>query len=176
CVNTCSSKESRGKTPCTRLSKKKVAGREKEATLTDFVPPDERVKRATTHFCDWLLSLGGGNCNIDDTLMSLVNTGCEREAIVPSPVHAVKCFNNVEAKQSKSQEISTPQLAVRSSQHLRSLPCQAKVMEVTQLHSTQAFKEFLERKGYRKPRFLLKMLAGGNDSRAPEETSKASNK
>ncbi|KAM6206083.1 protein FAM47E-like [Sarcoramphus papa] len=206
--------------------KKKVAAREKEAMLTDFVPPEEHVKRVTKHFCDWVMSLGGGNCSIDeDTLMSLLNTSCEREATVPSPFHAVK-FNNVEAEQSKSQETSPPQLAVPSSHHLRSLPCQVKVpsqtkrekmrygawyldpktwrkqkaneplkapeatinslgnakhrsgkeMEVTQLHSTQASKEFLERKGYRKPGFLLKMLAGGNDSRAPEETSKACKK
>ncbi|KFP45967.1 hypothetical protein N323_02547, partial [Cathartes aura] len=176
CMNTCSGKESRGKNPCTWLSKKKIAAREKEATLTDFVPPEEHVKRVTKHFCDWVMSLGGGNCSIDeDTLMSLLNTSCEREATVPSPFHAVK-FNNVEAEQSKSQEISPSQLAVPSSHHLRSLPCQVKEMEVMQLHSTQAFKEFLERKGYRKPGFLLKMLAGGNDSRAPEETSKACKK
>ncbi|KFV59478.1 hypothetical protein N328_00942, partial [Gavia stellata] len=159
-------KESRGKTPCTRLSKK-VAAREKEATLTGFVPPDEHVKRATKHFCDWVMSLGGGNCNIDeDSLMSLLNTNCERESTVLSPFHAVK-FNNVEAEQSKSRKISSPQLAVGSSHQLRSLPRQVK------LHSTQAFKEFWERKGYRKPRFLPKMLAGGNYNRAPEDTYKA---
>lgn len=74
---------------------------------------------------------GGGNCNIDeDTLMSLLNTACEREPTVPSSFLAVK-FNNVEAEQSKSQEISPPQLAVRSSDHLRSLPCQVKVKEPT---------------------------------------------
>ncbi|XP_032042109.1 protein FAM47E-like [Aythya fuligula] len=51
-----------------------------------------------------------------------------------------------------------------------------KEMEVAQLHCTQAFKEFLERKGYQKPRFLLKMLAGGNDGGAQEKTSKSSKK
>ncbi|XP_059682701.1 protein FAM47E [Gavia stellata] len=123
-------KESRGKTPCTRLSKK-VAAREKEATLTGFVPPDEHVKRATKHFCDWVMSLGGGNCNIDeDSLMSLLNTNCERESTVLSPFHAVK-FNNVEAEQSKSRKISSPQLAVGSSHQLRSLPRQVKVPSQT---------------------------------------------
>ncbi|XP_074883030.1 protein FAM47E [Buteo buteo] len=217
--------ESRGKNRCTQLSKK-VAAREKEAMPTDFIPPDEHVKRVTKHFCDWVMSLGGGNCSIDEgTLVSLLNASCEREATVPSPFHAVK-FNTAEAVQSKSQEISPPQLAIRSSHYLRGLSCQVKVlsqtkwekirygawyldpktwrkqkaneplkapeatinslgnaknpsekeMEVTQLHSTQAFKDFLERKGYRKPWFLLKMLAGGNDSRAPEATSKACKK
>ncbi|KAM6076123.1 protein FAM47E-like [Chlamydotis macqueenii] len=51
-----------------------------------------------------------------------------------------------------------------------------KEMQVSQLRSTQAFKEFLERNGYRKPWFLPKMLAGGNDTRGPEETSKACKK
>ncbi|XP_009475465.1 PREDICTED: protein FAM47E-like [Nipponia nippon] len=217
------SKKPRGKNLCTRLSKK--VAREKEATLTDFVSPDERAKRATKHFCDWVMSLGGGNCGMEeDNLMSLLTTSYEREATLPSPSLAVK-FNNMEAERSRSQEASSPQLAVRSSRHRRSLPCQVKVpsqtkwekirygawylhpttwrkqkatellkapeatinslgnaenrsekeMKVTQLHSAQAFKEFLERTDYRKSRFLLEMLAGGND-RAPEETSKACKK
>ncbi|KFQ93126.1 hypothetical protein Y956_15917, partial [Nipponia nippon] len=173
CITTCSSKKPRGKNLCTRLSKK--VAREKEATLTDFVSPDERAKRATKHFCDWVMSLGGGNCGMEeDNLMSLLTTSYEREATLPSPSLAVK-FNNMEAERSRSQEASSPQLAVRSSRHRRSLPCQVKEMKVTQLHSAQAFKEFLERTDYRKSRFLLEMLAGGND-RAPEETSKACKK
>ncbi|KAK4818361.1 hypothetical protein QYF61_011653 [Mycteria americana] len=55
--------------------------------------------------------------------MSLVS--CDKEATVSSPFHAVK-FNSVGAEQSKSQEVSSPQLAVRSSHHLRSLCCQVK--------------------------------------------------
>ncbi|KFR11411.1 hypothetical protein N306_13380, partial [Opisthocomus hoazin] len=168
-------KESQGKTPRTQHSKK-AAARQKEARLTDFLPSEEHVKREIKHFCDWVMSLGGGNCNIDeDALITLLNTSSEREATVPSPYHALK-FNNVQAEQAKGQKISSLPLAVTNSHHLRTLPCQVKEMEVTQLYSTQTFKEFLERKGYRKPQFLLKMLAGGNDSRAPEETSKACKK
>ncbi|KFQ72070.1 hypothetical protein N335_02645, partial [Phaethon lepturus] len=142
-------KESRGTKPCTRLSEKKVAAREKVAMLADSVLPDEHVKRVTKHFCDWVIYVFGGNCGIDqDALVSLLNTSCEREAAVPSPFHALK-FSSVEAEQSKTQEILPPQLAVRSSYHRKSLSF--KEMEVTQLHSTPAFKEFLERKGYRKP-------------------------
>ncbi|XP_053922246.1 protein FAM47E [Cuculus canorus] len=48
-----------------------------------------------------------------------------------------------------------------------------KEMKIAQLHITQAFKEFLERKGYRDPQFLPKMPAGGNDCRVPEETPRA---
>ncbi|XP_032841455.2 protein FAM47E isoform X2 [Tyto alba] len=221
-------KESRGKNSCTRLSKK-VAVREK-AMLTDFICPDEHVKhvkQVTKHFWDRAMSLGGGNCNIDEgALTSLLNTSCEREAAVPSLFRAVK-FNTVQAELPKCQGISLPRLPIRSSHHLRSLPCQVKVpappkwekirygawyldpktwrkqkeneplkapeatinslgnaknlsekkeMEVTQLYSAQAFKEFLEKKGYRKPWFLLKMLAEGNDKRAPERTSKSCKK
>lgn len=74
---------------------------------------------------------GGGNSSMDeDTLMSLLNASCEREAIGPSPLHAVN-FNKVEAEKPKGQEISPPRLAVRSSHHLSSLPCQVKVKELT---------------------------------------------
>ncbi|KAM6402443.1 protein FAM47E [Pluvialis apricaria] len=77
-------------------------------------------------------------------------------------------------KQKANETLKALQVAINSLGNAKN--GSEKEMEVTQLHSTQAFKEFLERKGYRKPRFLLKMLAGGNDSRAPEETSKACKK
>ena len=56
CVNTCSGKESQGKTPRTQHSKK-AAARQKEARLTDFLPSEEHVKREIKHFCDWVMSL-----------------------------------------------------------------------------------------------------------------------
>ncbi|XP_075278202.1 protein FAM47E [Opisthocomus hoazin] len=118
-------KESQGKTPRTQHSKK-AAARQKEARLTDFLPSEEHVKREIKHFCDWVMSLGGGNCNIDeDALITLLNTSSEREATVPSPYHALK-FNNVQAEQAKGQKISSLPLAVTNSHHLRTLPCQVK--------------------------------------------------
>ncbi|KFV87672.1 hypothetical protein N308_12753, partial [Struthio camelus australis] len=167
------SKESRGKNACIWLTKKKeVAAREKVAKLNDFALIDENIKRATKHFCDWVMSLGGGNCNIDeDTLMNLFSTSCESKVTLPTPFHIGK-LRNMQAEQPKSQEVSPLWAAVKSSHRIRHLPCHIK-MEIAQLHSTLAFNEFLERKGYRKPQFLLKMLAGRNDSGAQEETSKA---
>ncbi|XP_068797079.1 protein FAM47E [Struthio camelus] len=217
------SKESRGKNACIWLTKKKeVAAREKVAKLNDFALIDENIKRATKHFCDWVMSLGGGNCNIDeDTLMNLFSTSCESKVTLPTPFHIGK-LRNMQAEQPKSQEVSPLWAAVKSSHRIRHLPCHIKElsqpkqekirygswyldpkmwrkwkgseplkaletagnslgngkhqfekMEIAQLHSTLAFNEFLERKGYRKPQFLLKMLAGRNDSGAQEETSKA---
>ncbi|XP_004941230.2 uncharacterized protein LOC422643 isoform X1 [Gallus gallus] len=166
------SKESRGKKTSTSLSKKKVAAREKEATQGNTAPLNKYVKQVTKHFCDWVMSLGGGNWNIDeDTLRSLLSTSREREATLPTPFCAVKL--DVQPKQSKSQEATPPKIAVRSSHQLG---CHVKEMEVAQLYSTQAFKEFLERKGYRKPQFLLKMLVGRNDNGAQEEMFKACKK
>ncbi|XP_032300463.1 uncharacterized protein LOC107313358 isoform X2 [Coturnix japonica] len=164
-------KESRGKKTGTSLSKK-VAAREKEATQGDPVPLDKYVKQVTKRFCDWVMSLGGGNWSIDeDALRSLLNTSCEREAALPVPFCAVKL--HVPPEQSKRQEASPPKAAVRCSHQLGCLPCQVKEIEDAQLYSTQAFKEYLERKGYRKPQFLLKMLAGRNGNGAQEKMFQA---
>nr|XP_013806953.1 PREDICTED: uncharacterized protein LOC106491809 [Apteryx mantelli mantelli] len=260
------SKESRGKNTYTWLSKKKVAVRGNVAKLNDFALLEENIKRVTKHFCDWVSTLGGGNCNIDeDALMNLFSTSCESKATLPTPFHIVQ-LSNMQAEQPKGQEISPPWAAGRSSHHIRHQPCHVKELshpkeeiryghldpktwrkqkedeslkaleaagnslvngkhqfekelshpkeeiryghldpktwrkqkedeslkaleaagnslvngkhqfekeiEISQLHSTHAFKEFLERKGYRKPQFLLKMLAGGDDGGVHEETSK----
>ncbi|XP_072191197.1 uncharacterized protein [Excalfactoria chinensis] len=164
-------KESRGKKAGTSLSKK-VAAREKEAMQGNPAPLDKYIKQVTKRFCDWVMSLGGGNWNIDeDALRSLLSTSCEREATFPVPFRAVKL--HVQPEQSKSQEASPPKTAVRCSHQLGCLPCQVKEIEDAQLYSTQAFKEFLERKGYRKPQFLLKMLAGRNGNGAQEKIFQA---
>ncbi|XP_052539214.1 uncharacterized protein LOC128080718 isoform X2 [Tympanuchus pallidicinctus] len=163
--------ESQGKKTGASLSKKKVAAREKEATQGDPAPLDKYVKQITKHFCDWVMSLGGGNWNIDeDALKSLFSISLGREVTLPTPFCAVKLC--VQPEQSKSQEASPPKIAVRSSHQLGCLPCQVKGIEVAQLYSTQAFNEFLERKGYRKPQFLLKMLAERNYSGAQEKMFK----
>ncbi|XP_071894128.1 protein FAM47E isoform X1 [Anas platyrhynchos] len=226
CKKLVHSKEPLGKKACTLLSKVTEGG--KKATQSHLAPLHEHTKRVTKHFCDWVMSLGGGNCSIDeDALQSLLHPSSEsKEAGLLTPFCAAK-LNDGQAEQSGKQEISPLKFAVRSSLHLGFLPCQVKVlyqpkrekirygawyldpktwrkeivnkpleaseetinrirnakhhlsekeMEVPQLHSTQAFKEFLERKGYQKPRFLLKMLAGGNDSGAQEKTSNSSKK
>ncbi|KAM9580767.1 protein FAM47E-like [Guaruba guarouba] len=96
------------------------------------------------------MSLGGGNWNIDeDALMRLLNTSCEREATDPSLFNAVK-FINMETKQLKSQGMSPPQLAVRSSHYLRSLPCQVMVPSQTKWEKIRYGAWYLDPKTWRK--------------------------
>ncbi|KGL72582.1 hypothetical protein N309_03008, partial [Tinamus guttatus] len=145
-----SSKESQRKNTSTRFSKKKVSAREKVAELNSFALLDEHIKRVTKHFCDWVTTLGGGNCSIDEgALMSLFSTSCGNKTPSPKPFRVVQ-LDNMQAEQSKGQEDSLPWAAGRSS-HIRHQPWSFKGTELPKPRSAHAFKEFLERKGYRKP-------------------------
>ncbi|XP_066852923.1 protein FAM47E isoform X2 [Anser cygnoides] len=126
----CSSKESLGKKACTSLSKKVVTEGGK-VTQSHLAPFDEHTKRVTKHFCDWLMSLGGGNCGIDeDALKSLLHPSSEsKEASLLTPFCAAK-LNDGQADQSGKQEISPLKFAVRSSHHLGCLPCQVKTRAI----------------------------------------------
>ncbi|XP_067413476.1 protein FAM47E-like [Emydura macquarii macquarii] len=214
------SKESTGKNlryMC--LSKKEVAAREKEMSLSYIPPLDENVRRVTKAFCDWVASLGGEKYHVDeDTILSLFDTGYETKPVFSVPIHVVE-LNNVPAELRKYVGVSPPQTAVKRPLRTRCHPSLAKdpsqpkwekirygawyldpktwrkqkanepledpnaavdtfqnlrkqfsekEAELMQLHGTQAFKEFLERKGYRKPEFLLQMLAAG-DANGPQE-------
>nr|XP_048703387.1 protein FAM47B-like isoform X1 [Caretta caretta] len=74
-------------------------------------------------------------------------------------------------KQRANEPLEDPNTAVDAFQNLRN-QFGEKEAELMQLHGTHAFKEFLERKGYRKPEFLLRMLAAGDANGAQERTSK----
>ncbi|XP_074806542.1 protein FAM47E-like isoform X4 [Natator depressus] len=218
------SKESKDKNPqCTYLSKKEVAAREKEASLSYIPPLDENVRRVTKEFCDWVASLGGEKYKVDEaTILSLFDTGYETKLVLSVPIHVVE-LNNVPAELRKYVGVSPPLTAVKSPLRTRCHPGLAKgpsqpkwekirygawylepktwrkqranepledpntavdafhnlrnqfgekEAELMQLHGTHAFKEFLERKGYRKPEFLLRMLAAGDANGAQEWTSK----
>ncbi|XP_050798884.1 protein FAM47B-like isoform X1 [Gopherus flavomarginatus] len=218
------SKESKGKNPqYTYLSKKEVAAREKEASLSYDPPLDENVKRVTKEFCDWVDSLGGEKYKVDEaTILSLFDTGYETKLVLSVPIHVVE-LNNVPAELRKYMGVSPPPTAVKSPLQNSCRPCLAKdpsqpkwekirfgawylepktwrkqranepledpntamdtvqnlrnqfsekEAELMQLHGTHAFKEFLETKGYRKPEFLLQMLAAGDVNGAQERTSK----
>ncbi|KYO25897.1 protein FAM47E isoform A [Alligator mississippiensis] len=69
-----------------------------------------------------------------------------------------------------NEPLMDPKATIDNFQQLRKQFCE-KEAEVMQLHGTHAFKEFLERKGYRKPEFLLQMLAVGSRTGAQERTS-----
>ncbi|XP_065452042.1 uncharacterized protein LOC101932633 isoform X5 [Chrysemys picta bellii] len=218
------SKESKGKNPqYTYLSKKEVAARKKEASLSYVPPLDENVRRVTKEFCDWVASLGGEKYKVDEaTILSLFDTGYETKLVLSVPIHVVE-LNNVPAELRKYLDVSPPPTAVKSPLRTRCHPGLAKdpsqpkwekirygawylepktwrkqranepledpnpavdtvqnlrnqfsekEAELLQLHGTHAFKEFLERKGYRKPEFLLQMLAAGDANGAQKQTSK----
>nr|XP_006133947.1 protein FAM47E-like isoform X1 [Pelodiscus sinensis] len=74
-------------------------------------------------------------------------------------------------KQRANEPLEDPNATVDTFQILRN-QLSAKDAEFMQLHGTRAFQEFLERKGYRKPAFLLQMLAAQDANRAQEWTSK----
>ncbi|XP_074848137.1 protein FAM47E-like [Carettochelys insculpta] len=73
-------------------------------------------------------------------------------------------------KQRANEPLQDPNAAVDFFQNLRN-QFSEKDTEFMQLHGTCAFQEFLERKGYRKPAFLLRMLAAGDPKGAQELTS-----
>ncbi|XP_025898539.1 protein FAM47A isoform X2 [Nothoprocta perdicaria] len=157
---------------CTWFSKKKASAREKVAELNSFALLDEHIKRTTKHFCDWVITLGGGNCSIDEgALMNLFSTSCGNKPAFPGPFHVVQ-LGDMQAGQSKGREILLPQAVGRSSR-TRHQPWPFKEVETMKSCSAHAFKEFLERKGYRKPQFLLKMLSEEDDGEGHEEAPKS---
>ncbi|XP_074850076.1 protein FAM47E [Carettochelys insculpta] len=70
-----------------------------------------------------------------------------------------------------NEPLEDPRATVDAMQNLRR-QFSDKEAEVTQLHGIYAFKEFLEKKGYRKPEFLLQMLAANDGKGVKEATSK----
>ncbi|XP_019349076.2 protein FAM47E isoform X1 [Alligator mississippiensis] len=78
-------------------------------------------------------------------------------------------------KQKANETLEAPKAPVDSFQNMK-MRLNGKEAEVIQLHGTYAFKEFLERKGYRKPEFLLKMLAATSATGTQEGSSKSHRK
>ncbi|XP_069711061.1 protein FAM47E [Phaenicophaeus curvirostris] len=77
-------------------------------------------------------------------------------------------------KQKANEPLKAPEAAISSFGNAQNWS--EKEMKIAQLHITQAFKEFLERKGYRDPQFLPKMPAEGSDCRVPKERHRACKK
>ncbi|KAM9142463.1 protein FAM47E-like isoform 3-T4 [Pangshura tecta] len=149
------SKESKGKNlQYTYLSKKEVAAREKEASLSYVSPLDENVRRVTKEFCDWVDSL-------DPSQPKWEKIRYGAWYLEPKTWR----------KQRANEPLEDPNTTVDAVQNLRN-QFSEKEAELMQLHGTHAFKEFLERKGYRKPEFLLQMLAAGDANGGQEWTSK----
>ncbi|XP_063775792.1 protein FAM47E [Pseudophryne corroboree] len=95
------SEQSRLKNPYTWLSKQEeTVQEEKKSKITHpFTPaPNERVKHVTKEFCDWVNSLGGEPCNINEsTIFSLFASGFDTKPPLSVPIHVVE-LNNVPAE------------------------------------------------------------------------------
>ncbi|XP_018431679.1 PREDICTED: protein FAM47E-like [Nanorana parkeri] len=207
------SDQSRLKNPYTWIVKQEETVKEEKRSkiprpLTPV--PDESVKHVTKDFCDWVTSLGGESCSVNETtIFSLFASGYDTKPTLSVPIHVVE-LNNVPAELRMSVGVSPQQdITKTSTTRIRSV-CQMcegtysptwvksrygawyldpqtwkkqnaneplkdptmeneekgnhsknklsqKDEELLQLHGTSAFKEFIERKGYRRPEFLNKI-------------------
>ncbi|XP_053111403.1 protein FAM47E isoform X6 [Hemicordylus capensis] len=151
----------KSKNPYTWFSKKRVAERERAARI-GYVPPlDENVKRVTKEFCEWV-----------SAMQMPSEPKWEKFKYGAWYLHPKKW------KKQKASDWETVPEALKTFLELRKKA--AKQMEskekATPLHGTFAFNRFLEMRGYRKPAFLLPMLAAGNPDKVLEDTDLSSRK
>lgn len=204
------SEQSRLKNPYTWIVKQeKPVKDEKRSKVPRPLTPalDKSVKQATKDFCDWVTSLGGENCSVNEaTIFSLFASGYDTKPTLSVPIHVVE-LNNVPAELRMSlgvlprQEMTKAPTGIRECMETTYNPSWVKSRygawyldpktwkelkaneplkdpalennengihsktklsqkdeELLQLHGTTAFKEFIEKKGYRRPEFLNKIL------------------
>ncbi|KAM4807795.1 protein FAM47E-like [Rhinophrynus dorsalis] len=166
---------------------------------------DGSVKQVTKEFCDWVTSLGGEQCNINESsIFSLFASGYDTKPVLSVPIHVVE-LNNVpaelrmsvgatdrqatsrnphsvdrrqqyEAKEPtycpswvktrygawyldpktwKKQKINEPLKDPKDEETNKNMDSRTRLSQkdedLLQLHGAKAFKEFIEKKGYRKP-------------------------
>ncbi|KAM4052396.1 protein FAM47E-like [Anomaloglossus baeobatrachus] len=179
-------------------------------TMRPFTPAlDENVKQVTKEFCEWVTSLGGEPCNVNEsTIFSLFASGYETKPALSVPIHVVE-LNNVPPELRMSVGVSHQQGTAKTSalrnecqfrestyrpswvksrygawyldpktwkRQKANEPLKNPAIEdmekgahsierlsqmdekLLQLHGTIAFKDFIEKKGYRKPEFLNKLF------------------
>ncbi|XP_066430446.1 protein FAM47E [Eleutherodactylus coqui] len=205
------SEQSRLKNPYKWLSNQEPASEENKFKITKpFTPAlDDNVKQVTKEFCDWVTSLGGEPCNINESIIfSLFASGYETKPALSVPIHVVE-LSNVPPELRMSVGVSSQRGTAKTSasrniqQSTESTYCQSWVKtrygawyldpktwkwqkineplkdpvlekiengshssqklsqkdeELLQLHGTIAFKDFIKKKGYRKPEFLNKLF------------------
>ncbi|MEE6460214.1 hypothetical protein FKM82_000896 [Ascaphus truei] len=163
------SEEFKPKNPYTWLFNKEAVKEDKKAKIKHMLTPvlDDNVKQVTKEFCEWVAFLGGEECSVQEsTIFSLFANE----------------LNNVPAELRMSVGFSHSQNALRSShttdhrqQFKESTYCPSseqtdksmdlrirlsqKDEELLELHGTIAFNDFIEKKGYRKPEFLVKIFS-----------------
>ncbi|KAM4709134.1 protein FAM47E isoform 2-T3 [Discoglossus pictus] len=122
------SEESKMKNPYTWLSRKEEsAGEDKKAKMVRSMTPvlDEGIKEVTKEFCDWVTSLGGEECSIQEaTIFSLFASGYDTKPALSVPIHVVE-LNNVPAELRMVVGATPPHTATKSS-HARDFKAQSK--------------------------------------------------
>ncbi|XP_075705940.1 protein FAM47E-like isoform X2 [Rhinoderma darwinii] len=153
------SEQSRLKNPYKWLSNQEepVPEEKKSKTTRPFIHAlDENVKQVTKEFCQWVTSLGGEPCNVNESaIFSLFASGYETKPALSVPIHVVE-LNNVPPELRLSVGVSPQQGSAKTPTSGNGV--QSKDEDLLQLHGTIAFKDFIEKKGYRKPEFLNKLF------------------
>ncbi|CAH2301504.1 Hypothetical predicted protein [Pelobates cultripes] len=89
--------QSRQKNPYTWLSKKEESLKEEKSLRTNqsLTPAlNENVKHATKEFCDWVASLGGESCNVNESsVYSLFSSDFDTKPALSVPIHVVELSN-----------------------------------------------------------------------------------
>lgn len=205
------SEQSRMKNPYKWLCNQEPLPEEKKNKTTQpFTPArDENIKQVTKEFCEWVTSLGGEPCNVNESaIFSLFASGYETKPALSVPIHVVELYN-VPPELRMSVGASPQQGTAKTSVSRNAQKCQEstycpswvksrygawyldpktwkrqkaneplkdpakeskekgahsterlnpKDEDLLQLHGTIAFKDFVEKKGYRKPEFLHKLF------------------
>ncbi|KAM9329285.1 protein FAM47E [Gastrophryne carolinensis] len=207
------SEQSRLKNPYTWIIKQEEPAKEEKRSkiirpLTPAV--DGNVKQVTTDFCDWVTSLGGETCSVNESIISsLFATGYDTKPALSVPIHVVELSNvpvelrmsmgvsprqsitktsaarireqlkestyspswiktrygawyldpKTWKKQKVNEPLKDPMLDYRDKGIHSKTRLSQKDEELLQLHGTNAFKDFVEKKGYRKPEFLNKIFS-----------------
>ncbi|XP_069834284.1 protein FAM47E isoform X2 [Dendropsophus ebraccatus] len=139
------SEQSRLKNPYKWLSKQEPAPEEKKSKTTrPFTPAhDESVKQVTKEFCDWVTSLESTYCP------SWVKTRYGAWYLDPKTW----------IRQKVNEPLKDPALEKKEKGAHSTEKLSQKDEELLQLHGTIAFKDFIEKRGHRKPEFLNKLFS-----------------
>ncbi|MEE6460266.1 hypothetical protein FKM82_000903 [Ascaphus truei] len=139
------SEESKPKNPYTWLFNKEAVKEDKKAKIKHTLTPalDDSVKQVTKEFCEWVASLESTYC--------------------PSWVKSRYGAWYLDPKTWKKLKINEPLTDPKAEETDKSMDLRIRLSqkdeELLELHGTIAFNDFIEKKGYRKPEFLVKIFS-----------------
>ncbi|XP_062430955.1 protein FAM47E [Rhea pennata] len=189
-------KESRKKSPHTSLLKGEVAKREKMPGLSYLPPVNINTKPAAMEFCVWDASLGEEIYYINENTSSDTKSvrvmeindlppelieclgGSSPRKVIKSPHEEPRQPKFVKIKYGawyldpktwKKQNVGEPLMDPKQrGGGIKNVTTPSIKKETPKYYGMHAFKEFLERKGYRKPGFLLQIL-GEEEAEATDD-------